>query len=94
MTLRSERFEARSSKIEVYEGHPLMTAPFNPHPHPLIWAFVVGLAVVVMASPFGRRDDWLGWISLLAVAAAAVFMWATLISGLAMQIAKWFKNKR
>ena len=71
-----------------------MTAPLNPHPHPLIWAILIGMVGFAIAMPFARREDLLGWISFMAIAGFAIFLWATLIVGLSIRLVEWLRNKR
>jgi len=71
-----------------------MTAPFNPHPHPLIWAILIGMIGVAIAMPFVRREDWLGWVSFIAITGFAVFLWVTLIVGFSVRVVEWIRSKR
>lgn len=71
-----------------------MTAPFNPHPHPLIWLIVIGMLGFAIAMPFARREDWLGWISFLAIAGFAVLLWSVLIVGLCIRFLEWRRSRR
>lgn len=58
-----------------------MTAPFAPPPSRAFW-IVIGLMVCVAAvAPFARRDDWLGWVALVVIAAANVVLWGMLMWG-------------
>jgi hypothetical protein len=49
-----------------------MTAPLAPQPTRITWAVVFGLIAVVIAIPFGRREDWVGWLAFLNVATVAI----------------------
>lgn len=60
-----------------------MTAPFAPPPSRPVLFVLVAMGVTAVAAPFGRREDWLGWVAFLAIAACAVGIWALLIWGFA-----------
>ena len=59
-----------------------MTAPFAPPPSKPVLAVVGAMIVVSIALPFGRRNDWIGTVALVASAAATVVVWGLLIWGL------------
>lgn len=58
-----------------------MTAPFAPPPGWPMFALLAASAAVAIAIPFGRRDDWTGWLALLTISAAAIVIWGMLIWG-------------
>lgn len=59
-----------------------MTAPLAPPPSRLGLSVIMALTCVAAAIPFGRREDWLGWLAFLVVAAAAAWVWGVLLWGL------------
>jgi nitrate reductase NapE component len=58
-----------------------MTAPFAPPPKRFFHVFLAGALAVAVAAPFARRDDAIGWIAFLTIAAAAVGLWGVLTVG-------------
>lgn len=58
-----------------------MTAPFAPPPSRPVLFVLFAMGVMAIAMPFGRREDWLGWVAFLAIAACAVGIWGLLILG-------------
>ncbi len=69
-----------------------MTAPFAPPPSRSVVIIVVGLVAVAVAIPFGRRDDWAGWVAFLTVAAVAVGCWGLLMRGAMRAILQWWRG--
>jgi hypothetical protein len=54
------------------------------------------LAVCVLfpiALPFGRRDDWIGWIAFSVVAGITIGIWALLIRGMALNKIRWWRDR-
>lgn len=69
-----------------------MTAPFAPPPtRPIV---LVGAAIAcVIAIPFARRNDWLGWAAFLVIAAAAVALWGMLLRACWRSTVEWWRGK-
>jgi hypothetical protein len=63
------------------------------HPHPIQWLVVIGIIAVAIAIPFRRRDDWLGWIGLLTIAAVAIGLWGALIWSFIQSVIEWWRNR-
>ena len=57
-----------------------MTAPFAPPPPREVRWVLGGMALLAVVMPFGRRDDWLGRLSLTVVAGLAVGLWGLMIA--------------
>lgn len=70
-----------------------MTAPFSPHPPPLVWFIVIGILSVPIAMPLGRRNDWLGWLALLWVAGFAIALCAILVFGIVSNVVAWYRTR-
>ncbi len=70
-----------------------MTAPFSSHPPPLVWLIAIGTISMAIAIPFGRRDDWLGWLAFLWMASFAIALSAILIFGIARNVVAWCCTK-
>jgi hypothetical protein len=63
---------------------------------PVTWevkSLLVGVLVLVIAIPFGRREDWIGWLALFAVLACAMGMWALLIRGIVFHTPQWWRRR-
>jgi hypothetical protein len=58
-----------------------VTAPIAPPPSRQFVLLVLGLIAFAIAMPFVRRDDWIGWVALLIMAAVAIGSWILLIWG-------------
>ncbi len=69
-----------------------MTAPFNPHLHPVQWTVVLGLPVVALALPFARREDWIGWTACVVLAGYAIFLWGALVVGMSLRLIEWYRG--
>ncbi|MFH1921339.1 MAG: hypothetical protein ABIP48_15850 [Planctomycetota bacterium] len=54
---------------------------------------MLGIIVVGVIMPFATRDDWIGWVALLMIAAFTIALWALLISGLARSMIEWWRNQ-
>ena len=63
-----------------------MTAPFAPPPSRNVIVVLVALFAAMAVVPFGRRDDWLGWIAFATLVAANIVLWGLLIWGM---IRRW-----
>lgn len=70
-----------------------MTAPFSPHPPPILWLIILGAVASAFAMPFGRRDDLLGWLSLGIVGGAALMLWILLGVGAVRAYHAWYRDK-
>ena len=68
-----------------------MTPPLTPPTRPLA-IIVIGTIAVAIAMPFAQRDDWIGWIALATIGAAAVGLWALLICGFTRAIIQWWRD--
>ena len=68
---------------------PPLTEPLPWEVKAILWAT---LAVAVV-TPFGRRDDWMGWTALFIVAATAVVVWGLLIRGAAYRASQWRRDR-
>jgi hypothetical protein len=53
---------------------------------------VLAIIAVALAMPFGRRDDWLGWVALFTIWGSALFLWATLIVAFVRRIIEWYRR--
>jgi hypothetical protein len=80
------------SSGSVFLGAP-MSAPFAPPPHPVVWFVVTGIILVAIAMPFGRRDDWLGWVAFVLVWVVALGLWTLLIGGALRTFIEWYRDK-
>ena len=70
-----------------------MTPPLTA---PVPWeakAISLGLLAFVVAIPYLRRGDWIGWIALSTTAAVAIGIWALLIRGMALNTIRWWRNR-
>jgi hypothetical protein len=70
-----------------------MTVPFLHQPMPLARFLSIGLLVVAIAMPFGRRNDLLGWVAFLWIAFFALALWVILIIGVARSVLAWYRDK-
>ena len=66
-----------------------MTAPFAPPPPREVWWIMATLAVLTLAKPFGRRENWLGWVSFLVICAVAAGLGGLLIVGAIRRFCEW-----
>jgi hypothetical protein len=71
-----------------------MRGSFSAHPEPRFLLFIVIAFVATTAAiPLARRNDWIGWIALLWIAALAIALWAMLVIGIARAVIAWFRDK-
>jgi hypothetical protein len=70
-----------------------MTAPFAPPPPRPGVMILFGMAAVAAAIPFARRNDWVGWIAFLSVAAVAAGIWGLLAWGVVRAILQWRRGR-
>jgi hypothetical protein len=70
-----------------------MAARFSSLPPLLVWFLSIGAFLSAVAIPFGRRNDWLGWIALLLIAFFAICIWAMLIIGITKSVLAWYRDK-
>lgn len=70
-----------------------MTAPFAPPPPRPVIVVLILLGLFVIALPFGRREDWLGWVAFLVIAAVAVTLWGILLWGVVRKIIEHRQNR-
>ena len=56
-------------------------------------AVLIAMVAVAVAMPFGRREDWIGWLAFLVIAASAIGLWALLIWGFTQEIIEWWRRR-
>lgn len=44
-------------------------------------AVLLSMVAVMIVVPFGRRDDWLGWLAMTTLIGANVVLWGLLVWG-------------
>ncbi len=54
---------------------------------------LLGMVAVAVAIPLGRREDSLGWIAFLTMAAVAVGLWALVLWGFARAILQRWRSR-
>lgn len=70
-----------------------MTAPFAPPPSRPMLAVLAATLLLVVAMPFGRREDWLGWAAFAAFIAANVLLWGVLTVRAAGAALDWRRDR-
>ncbi len=67
-----------------------MTPPLTRPIPPAFWWILLGCLILAIVMPFGRRDDWLGWLAFIVIVLAAIGIWGLLIFG----VVKSFREQR
>jgi len=70
-----------------------MTQPLTNHPSWLPIAALIGVGVVVVAIPFGKRQDWTGTLALIALGAVALGVWGLMLARLAQSLWAWWYHR-
>jgi len=69
-----------------------MASPLGQSPSPAVWVAVAMLVCVVAVIPFGRRDDWLGWVAFLVAAVTLAFFWIMILRTMILAAIDWWRS--
>lgn len=75
------------------DAHTMPPLFVSPHFPWQMKAILIATVAVAIAMPFGRREDWIGWLAFLVMAASAVGLWAILIWGFTQRIIDWWRGR-
>jgi hypothetical protein len=71
-----------------------MSRPFSAHLAPQVfWFIAIAFVLTAVAIPFAKRDDWIGWIARLWIAALAIALSTMLIIGTVRAAIAWYRDK-